>query len=289
MFRPLWNNYWVIYFYFQRLFLSPWRFFIGMNIVTLTTDFGWQDYYVGIIKGSILSHQKPVIFADITHDIENHNIVQTSYILKNAYGSFPKGTIHLISVHNFYQAKPRFVFIQFDGHYFIGPDNGIFSLIFDQKPSEIYELENHISGEVFGIKDVFAEAIGHILEGKPLAKIGKKTSKLLERLSLRPITGKDQIRGSVTHIDTYKNVILNIDADLFHRIGKKRPFELYFKRYDPITRISKNYADVPIGEVLCLFNSAGLLELSVNMGQAATLFGLEVDEAIQIDFLEPKF
>ena len=259
-----------------------------MNIVTLTTDFGWQDYYVGVIKGSILSHQKPVIFADITHDIENHNIVQAAYILKNAYRSFPKGIIHLISVHNFYQARPRFLVIKHDDHYFIGPDNGVFSLIFKKKPQEIYELYHGISGEVFGVKDVFAQVVGHTLDKKPLHEIAEKTEDLLERLSLQPITGKDQIRGSVIHIDNYKNVILNIDLNLFNRISQKRPFELYFKRYDPVTRISRNYADVPIGEVLCLFNSSGLLELAVNMGQAATLFGLELDEAIQIDFLLPE-
>ncbi len=259
-----------------------------MKIVTLTTDFGWQDYFVGVIKGSILSHQKPVVFADITHNIENHNIVEASYILKNAYHSFPKGTIHLISVHNFYQSRPRFLLVEYDGHYFIGPDNGIFSLIFKKKPTKMYELYHGASGQVFGVRDVFAEVVGHLLDGKSPSEIGEQTEEMLERLTLQPITGKDQIRGSVIHIDNYKNVVLNIDTNLFNRIGQKRPFELYFKRYDPITRISKNYADVPVGEVLCLFNSAGLMELAVNMGQAATLFGLEVDEAIQIDFLLPN-
>jgi len=258
-----------------------------MNVVTLTTDFGWKDYYVGVIKGSILSNDTPVLFTDISHDIENHNIVQASYILKNAYKSFPKGTIHLISVNNFYQSRPRYLVIQHDGHYFIGPDNGVFSLIFKKRPKEIYELFHGVSGEVFGVKEVFCKVVGHILTQKPLDEIGEKTDTFLERLSLQPITTNDQIRGAVIHIDNYKNVILNIDVNLFNRIRQKRPFELYFKRYDPITRLSKNYADVPIGEVLCLFNSTGFLELAVNMGQAATLFGLELDEAIQIDFISP--
>lgn len=258
-----------------------------MNIITLTTDFGWQDYSVGIIKGCILSTGFPVIFADLTHDIENYNIVQASYTLKNTYTSFPKGTIHLISVHNFYKKNPRFLVIYQDGHYFVGPDNGIFSLMFEEPLEQVYALDCPQASEVLGVKNVFAQAVEHLLQQKPLETIGQAVPQILQRLSLQPITGKDQIRGSVIHIDNYKNVVLNITAELFERIRQKRDFELYFKRYDPITTISKNYAEVPIGEVLCLVNAAGLLEIAVHMDKAATLFGLEVDEAIQIDFINP--
>jgi S-adenosyl-L-methionine hydrolase (adenosine-forming) len=258
-----------------------------MKVVTLTTDFGWRDYYSGVIKGSILSEGIPVIFADITHDVENYNIIQASFILKNCYNSFPKGSIHLISVNNFYKKKPSFLAIYHKGHYFIGPDNGIFSLMFEEELEQIYELDCGRNVEVMGLKDVFSRAIGHLLRGREFHEIGKPVQSVLQRLSLRPVTGKDQIRGSVIHIDNYKNVVLNIDRNLFRRIGQKRDFELYFKRYDPIRVMSKNYADVAVGEVLCLFNSAGLLEIAVNLDKAATLFGLEVDEAIQIDFIIP--
>lgn len=258
-----------------------------MNIVTLTTDFGWRDYYVGVIKGSILSHGIPVVLADITHHIDNYNIVQAAYILKNAYTSFPKGTIHLISVNNFYKKQPRFLAVKHNGHIFIGPDNGVFSLLFPEGIKQVYEL-NH-NGLVFGVKEIFSHAVGHILQGKEFSEIGVPAKDVLQRISLQAITGKDQIRGTVIHIDNYKNVILNIDKELFERIGQKRDFELYFKRYDPITKISKSYADVPVGEVLCLFNSAGLLEIAINMDKAATLLGLEVDEAIQIDFILPDY
>lgn len=258
-----------------------------MNVVTLTTDFGWRDYYVGVIKGGILSHQIPVVFADISHEIEPYNIVQAAYILKNSYSSFPKGSIHLVSVNVFYTNRPKFLIVEYDGHYFIGPDNGIFSLMFDQPMTAIHELNQVLTSAVFSVKDAFALAVGQLLKGAALQQISQPAQQVLQRLSLQPITGKDQIRGSVIHIDHYQNVVLNIDRPLFERIRQKRDFELYFKRYDPITCISENYADVPIGEVLCLFNTAGFLEIAVNMDKAATLFGLEVDEAIQIDFIIP--
>lgn len=259
-----------------------------MKIVTLTTDFGWRDYYVGVIKGSILtkcSPGTPILFADITHEIEHYNIAHASYILKNVYASFPKGTIHLISVHNFYKRQPRFLAIKHDGHYFIGPDNGIFSLMFDEPLKHIYELDAGHNKDVLGVKDIFAKAVAYLTKGLEFHEIGNLVSDVLQRISLRPITGKDHIRGAVIHIDHYKNIVLNIDRELFERIGQKRDFELYFKRHDPITVISQNYADVPVGEVLCLFNAAGFLEIAINLDKAATLLGLEVDEAIQIDFM----
>lgn len=258
-----------------------------MNIVTLTTDFGWRDYYVGVIKGGILSHGIPVVLADITHHVDNYNIVQAAYILKNSYTSFPKGSIHLISVNNFYKKNPRFLAVKHNDHFFIGPDNGFFSLLFPEGLKQVYELKSNES--VLGIKEIFSHAVGHILHGKDFGEIGIPAKDILQRISLLPITGKDQIRGTVIHIDNYKNVILNIDKELFDRIGQKRNFELYFKRFDPITKISKNYADVPVGEVLCLFNSAGFLEIAINMDKAATLLGLEVDEAVHIDFILPDY
>lgn len=259
-------------------------YFRTMNVVTLTTDFGRQDYYVAVIKGTILSKGMPVLFADITHEIDNYNIVQASFILKNAYQSFPAQSIHLISVHNFYQKKPRFVAIYHNNHYFIGPDNGIFSLLFDLPLDYICEISPSKDNNVLAVKNVFADTVAHILKYQSLEGLGHKSSFVLERHSLRPITGNNHIRGSVLHIDKFSNVILNISQEVFERIGKGRPFELYYKRYDPVTSISTNYAEVSAGEVLCLFNAAGLLEIAVNLDKAATLFGLDVDDAIQIDF-----
>lgn len=256
-----------------------------MHIVTLTTDFGERDYYVGALKGSILTNGVPVVFADITHQISPYNIVQAAFVLQNAYPNFPAGSIHLISVHNFYDEQRRFLAIAHQGHFFIGPDNGVFSLIFEEKPEQIVELDSAPLQAVFGIKEVFSKAVGQLLKGLPLSEIGTPVSSYLQRLALQAIIYKNQIRGSVIHIDHYQNIVLNIREDLFERVGKNRPFELYFKRYDPITVISKNYAEVPVGETLCLFNSAGYLELAINAGEAATLFGLEVGDTVQIDFL----
>ena len=260
-----------------------------MNIVTFTTDFGIRDYYAATLKGRILCYGLPMTFVDITHQIDAYNIVQAAFTLRNAYTAFPKGTVHVVSINNFYEPDPRFLLVLHDGHYFISADNGLFSLLFEEVPEYMYELprpestKNQMSIEA--VQEIFAKATTHVLKGKPLHEIGVPTAKRVQRLSLQPITGKDYIRGAVIHVDNYENLILNIDRPIFDRIAQGRPFELYFKRFYPISELSQNYADVPVGELLCLFNSAGLLEISVNMGKAATLFGLTVDDTVQVDFL----
>ncbi|MCB0641028.1 MAG: SAM-dependent chlorinase/fluorinase, partial [Phaeodactylibacter sp.] len=114
--------------------------------------------------------------------------------------------------------------------------------------------------------------------------IGLPLEEMQQGLSLQPVTSTSTIRGTVIHVDRYDNVIVNVEKDLFYKIGNHRPFELYFKRHDPILQLSKYYHDVPVGEVLCLFNTSDLLEIAINMGKASTLLGLKVDDAIQIDF-----
>lgn len=257
-----------------------------MNIVSLTTDFGTKDYYAGMLKGGILSVFPQAILVDISHEIESYNIVQGAYMLKNAYASFPKGTVHLLSVNNFYQAQPRFLAIFFDGYYFVGADNGQFSLLFGNEiPEYCYELPKRAGNLVLDVNKIFISAVAHLLNSRPLSDIGTATQKLLQRFAIQPVILKDRIRGSVVHIDKYENVSLNIDRAVFERVGRGRAFELYFKRFDPITVLSQNYASVPMGEVLCLFNSGGFLEISIYLDKAASLLGLAIGDMIEVNFL----
>ncbi len=254
-----------------------------MKPVTLTTDFGLQGYYLAALKGAILEANPGLQIIDVTHQIKPYDIVQGAYVLQNAYHHFPEGTIHLISVDNL-SAPLSLIAFQKDGHFFIGPDNGIFSLVFDQLPSDIYRLEK-IRGDHFPLNPMAAQAIAHITSGKPLVEIGLPAGDTEERFALQPVISTSQIRGSVIYIDHYENAIVNIRQDLFEKVRNKRRFKLFFKRHDPIIQLSSNYYEVPIGETLCLFNSAGYLTISINMGKAASLLGLKMDDMIQVDFV----
>lgn len=254
-----------------------------MPIVTLTTDFGWQDYYAALLKGAILCQNERINLIDVTHNINNYDIVQAAFIFKNAWRAFPAGTIHLVSVNDFNAEQVSFIAFRYREHYFVGPDNGLFSLVFDERPEEMVQLP-YAEESRFPLKEVYARAIGQLAAGKPLAEIGRPLDRYVERLTFQPVTGNLQIRGAVIHIDKYDNVILNIHRELFERIGEGRDFELYFKRHDPITKLSANYHEAPIGEIICLFNSADLLEIAVNKGKAGTLLGLNIEDTVQLDF-----
>jgi len=199
-----------------------------MPIVTLTSDFGLNDYYVASIKGAILCENQTLNIVDITHNINNYDIVQASFILKNAYKSFPEGTIHILSVNNFYSKKRRFLAIRYDNHYFIGPDNGIFSLLFDQEPMDIYTLDFQNKSS-FPLKDVFAKSVGHIVNGMPFNEIGIPIQSVVERITFQPVISPSQIRGAIIHIDNYENVIVNISRKLFEEVWEERDYEISFR------------------------------------------------------------
>lgn len=256
-----------------------------MTIVTLTTDFGLKDYYSARIKGTILSRTEEVCFIDISHNIPNYDIVQAAFVFRNCWTTFPKGTIHLLSVNDQDVAATRFVLSLCKGHFFVAPDNGLLPLVLEEPDILAFSLPWPV-GDVFPIATLFAEVVAGITRSTDAADLGYPAITLQQRLTFQPVIGKNQIRGAVVYIDHYENVVVNVSRTLFERIRQNRPFALYFKRNDPITMLSQDYADVVVGESLCHFNSADFLEIAINRGKAASLFGLKIDDAIQIDFID---
>lgn len=253
-----------------------------MHLVTLTTDFGVHDYYVGALKGALLRREPALQLVDITHQIKPFDIVQGAFVVANTWHEFPEGTIHLIGVNCVYQPEYRFVAVRHEGHYFLAPDNGLLTILFQQlNPTQLRTLRAN-DGEHFAVKNTFANAVAHLIQGLPFEELGEHPAPLLERISLQPVITPNRIRGTVIHVDNFENVVVNIRRDVFDNTVNGRPFALFFKRNDPITALSGNYCDVAVGEQLCLFNAAGFLEIAVNMGKAATLLGLKVEDVVEI-------
>lgn len=253
------------------------------TVVTLTSDFGLKDYYLPVIKGAILSVNPATNIVDITHQIENYNIVEAAFVVKNAWKNFPLGTIHIISVNDFAENSKGFLAIQYGGHYFLGPDNGIFSLLFSDTTFRAYRIKLDVDSS-FPLKDIYASAVAHIQKNVPIAQIGEYVEEVEQRINLRPVITHSRIQGSVIHIDTYENVIINIGKNLFDQVGHGRNFNIYFKRHDPIKSVQRGYYDVPIGETVAFFNSAKFLEIAINMGKASSLLDLKLEDTVQIDF-----
>ena len=253
-----------------------------MPIVTLTTDFGLFDNYVALLKGALLRQSPNLQIVDISHNVRPYDIVQGAFVLKNTYPSFPVGTIHIITVNNSPEGM-SLICLQHEGQIFIGPDNGIFSLVFPKMP-DTFRLD-YDKQSPFPIQQTLANTVQHLAAGQPLHEVGFPAGETVQRIALQPVLSHSQIRGSVIYVDHYENVVINIPKELFEKVQNGRKFALFFKRNDPITHLSHHYTDVPVGDTLCLFNAAGFLEIAVSMGKASSLLGLKLDDMVQVDFV----
>jgi len=254
-----------------------------MNWVSLITDFGLSDPYLAQLKASVWSKQPEVRFIDISHDIKPHDIVSAGWILKNTFKDCPPGTIHFVSVLNNYNNNSSYILFRHEGHYFIGPNNGVFSLAFEKLPQDIYEIKSE-PFDAHSLKSILVKIIDHISRQRSMEELGDQVKNLIMRIQLQPVINKFMIRGSVIYIDHFENVIINITKDQFEKARAGRRFSIFIKRNDPITEISHTYQEVGMGETLCLFNSFDHHEIAINGGHAASMLGLAVDEMIQIDF-----
>lgn len=275
-----------------------------MILVTLTTDFGHKDYSISVIKAALLEQIPNVNIIDVSHEISPYNPSETAYILKNAYKAFPQGTIHIIGVESEYTPENIHLVMQLEGHFFIGADNGIFSLIKeDIKPEKVVAINIHKTvNSSFPVLDVFVQVAAHIARKGTLEVIGSHVNKIKELTNIKPVISQDgnQIMGSVIYIDNYGNVITNITQKLFKEIGKSRAFTIN-ARTVKFKQIHKSYSQAidfnlpkeqreEDGKKLALFNTSGHLELAVyksnpnTVGSASSLFGLEYRDLISIQF-----
>lgn len=260
-----------------------------MSIITLTTDLGTKDHYVAIVKGEIYKQFKDINIVDISNEISKFDIHEAAFVFKNCYKNFPEGTVHIIGVNEELTNHNHHLAVEINKQFIIGPDNGIFSLIFDEiYPDKIFKLNIPFESNfmTFSIKDIFVKAACHFIRGGTIEMIGNQISDFQNKsASLKPVVSANSIRGSIIHIDSYGNAITNINKDLFNKIRKERKFEiLYGKETEKIIKIANKYKEVIEGERLAMFDSNNFLEISMNQGKANKLLGLEMYDIIRVEF-----
>ena len=253
-----------------------------MPIITLTTDLGITDHYVGAVKAAILRQLADAKIIDITHQVPPFNIRHAAFVLRNCYQEFPQGTIHIVGVDAESKLDTPHIAIFANNHYFVGAENGIFSLILDMKPDNIVELNitQDSNNLTFPTKNVFVNAACHIARGGTLEVIGTpKPNFSVERSSFKATFDNNSIRGSIIHVDSYGNAITNIKEDLFKQVAKGRNFTIHLgnRGHYAINKIHKKYTDVSSGEALALFISTGQLEIAMHEGSASSLMGLHLN------------
>ena len=260
-----------------------------MAIITLTSDLGTKDSYLASVKGSIYSQLETTKVIDITNEISPFNIQQAAYVVRNCFKDFPHGTIHIISVDDELSLKNEHLAVKAEGHYFIGSDNGLFSLLLSEMKAERIvrlNISQTTNCMTFATKNIFVPAACHLARGGTMEIIGTEVADFeIQKTELKAVITKDMIRGAVIYVDSYGNAITNISKEVFENAKKGRNLSILFGREDEqITAISTKYKEVPPSEKLAIFGENRLLQIAINQGKANKLLGLKLHEIIRIEF-----
>jgi hypothetical protein len=252
-----------------------------MPVVTLTTEWKPDDIYNGIIKGKLSNMCPGAIIIDNAGSIPAFNISHASFIIRNTFINYPKGSVHIICVHSEAHKDQDHLIVRARDHFFIGTDNGIFNLILNSEPDEVVKIDHRGTTDEL---EIFAKAASDILSGKKLSDLGKSIKNISERVPLRATIDKDVIIGSIIFIDSYGNAISNITREVFYRVFENKDYRILIQSNKNYTdQISNKYSDVPIGEMLARFNTLDLLEISINGANMSELLSLSVGSVVRID------
>jgi S-adenosyl-L-methionine hydrolase (adenosine-forming) len=249
-------------------------------ILTLTTDFGTKDHFVGVMKGVILGICPEAHIIDISHEVQPFEISEGAYLIAQAYPHFPPKTIHVLVIDPGVGSARRPILVEAGGHYFIGPDNGAFAMVYSKTPHKIRAITNEkyflepVSRTFHG-RDVFSPCAAYLAKGARPSTFGKLIEDYLKPVFTEPQRiGKRVWQGTVLHIDRFGNLITNFHIDHFSDV-RVRPFELAIGTRI-LRRLGLTYAEVDPGEVFAIVGSSGYVEVAVNQASAARALGCGV-------------
>ena len=258
-----------------------------MPIITLLTDFGSKDHYVASMKGVILNINPQCTLVDMTHEVRPHDIEEGAFILANTYSYFPKGTIHLSVVDPGVGGTRKPILLVTQNYYFIGPDNGLFTFVAQrEKVKQVVVLTEKKYflpkvSKTFHGRDLFAPVAAHLSLGIKPTALGYEINSL-EKIGLqKPIVREGKLLGEIFHIDTFGNLVSNIDKEKLFRFIKGRPFVIRAGRII-IHSLKKGYGEGKKGEKIALIGSGGFLEISVREGNAQKILGVKRGDNIEI-------
>jgi S-adenosyl-L-methionine hydrolase (adenosine-forming) len=248
-----------------------------MPIITLTTDFGSADHFVGTMKGVILGIAPRANIVDITHQVAPYNVSEAAFTIAQAWPYFPKGTIHVVVVDPGVGSARRAILAQAGGQYFVAPDNGVLSMICETPRHQVRIIANaKLMGKevsrTFHGRDVFAPAAAHLAAGVAPARFGKTIDDYVRASFVKPHkSSRGYWIGVVLKADHFGNLVTNFHIDNFPDI-KTNPIELRAAR-ERIHRLALTYSETEIGEVFAIVGSSGYIEIAANQASAAKILG----------------
>jgi S-adenosyl-L-methionine hydrolase (adenosine-forming) len=259
-------------------------------LITLTTDFGYQDAFVGVMKAVIAGINPNAQVVDLTHGIPAQDVMAAALTLRHAIGYFPRGTIHVAVVDPGVGSARKPALIGANGNYFVGPDNGIFSLALEgETPGPIVHLSNpayHLqpTSKTFHGRDIFAPAAAHLSLGVPPANFGKSVNSFVQLTLPKVVRHEREIDGEIIYIDVFGNLFTNIrehDLTGLPSDGLKIALGPVW-----VCSLAASYAGASKGELVALVNSWGLLEIAENSGNAARRTGAQVGDKVKLSLRE---
>ncbi|MBW2107655.1 MAG: SAM-dependent chlorinase/fluorinase [Deltaproteobacteria bacterium] len=261
--------------------------------ITLLSDFGLTDEYVGVMKGVIASTCPQARVVDITHHIARHNVRQAAFVLNNAFRYFPKGTIHVSVVDPGVGGSRRIVCARVDGHFFLAPDNGLLTLVVRSGGLEsLHAVTNEAYflkpvSKTFHGRDIFAPVAARLGRGEKIEAFGKRL--VLNDLCVLDIgepgiSDDGTLSGEIVWVDHFGNLVTNIDLDVFEGFVGPPPWDTVTIRLaaSQVQGLQSSYEDVEPGRPLALFASRGLLEICVNQGDASSYFKATAGQRVSV-------
>ncbi|RKU07649.1 hypothetical protein C6503_24490 [Candidatus Poribacteria bacterium] len=262
------------------------------RIITLTTDFGTSDAYVGIMKGVILGINPGVQVVDLTHAIPPQDIHEAAFTIYSAYRYFPKNAIHTIVVDPGVGTHRQAIVCEIEDTFFVCPDNGVLSYVLQDIgnntafPMNAVAIQNasyflpEISDTFHG-RDIFAPVAAHLSLGVPLTNIGPSVQDLVEFPILTPQVSKNRIIGQIIKLDRFGNAITNISERTLTEAASAYDIRVADTR---LTRLNRAYAESTVGEPLAIIGSLGVLEIAINGGSAEVGLGLKWGDVVEIQW-----
>jgi S-adenosylmethionine hydrolase len=255
-----------------------------MACITLTTDFGTGDWFVGTMKGVVLNLAPRTTVVDLTHDVAPGDIRAGAFALAASHAFFPRGTIHLAVVDPGVGSRRQAIAVRTSNYFFVGPDNGVLSWsLAKEKIKAIHALENQnfflpqVSSTFHG-RDVFAPVAARLSRGLPIHKLGPRLTDFVRLEWPQPRRSRRHIEGEILYIDRFGNAITNVSSDILNGLDGEPAILLKGRRL----RISAFYQAVPPGRPVGVIGSSGFLEIAVNGGSAAKVLGLRVRMAVEV-------
>lgn len=255
-------------------------------IITLTTDFGLQDYYVGALKGVMLNIAPDVRLVDISHDVPPQDIMAGAWVMQNAAPLYPKNTVHLVVVDPGVGTERKAIALKIEGHYFVGPDNGIFSLLAKNNTFQAIHLTNKdywrsAPSNTFHGRDIFAPVAAHLSTGVDLNELGEPIDELETYRWASPIADKDGLQGWILHVDKFGNLITNLSASIIDEVVEEKEVKIYVGN-TILTDIVTTFGSVVEGEPAAYIGSSGMLEIAINKGDAQEMLGIKKGAQISL-------